>query len=315
MAEYEYVTSIDLNTAGRKALIEWLKANDAYTGHSRDGLDALRTHALATRRVIAATVAAAADATDAEVTAALVPSTRKAPKAGAIDRAVVDGLLDGTISDHPMKATLAAVSARQDEARAKAVPDPDTDPAWATDEVYPEGTDEPVVRCDRCGEPLTADHTEGTCTAPVVADDRAERLALAKAEHQALTAWNAAGQEGEKPATPNLDAMNEAFAAGTPLRSKRVRKQGAGRTTAPRRAQANEIARKGARGPGRRVDDTELTSYIAGVVAENPEARMEDELEFAYWVEQLAVSRKRFYAAWADVQADPECVRVAGGEQ
>jgi hypothetical protein len=281
----EYVTSIDLNTAGRKALIEWLKANDAYTGHSRDGLDALRTHALATRRVIAATVAAKADATDAEVTAALVPSTRKAPKAGAIDRAVVDGLLDGTISDHPMKATLAAVSARQDEARAKAVPDPDTDPAWAV------------------------------AAEPAVIEDRAERLAKAKAEHQALTAWNAAGQEGEKPATPNLDAMNEAFAAGTPLRSKRVRKQGAGRTTAPRRAQANEIARKGARGPGRRVDDTELTSYIAGVVAENPEARMEDELEFAYWVEQLAVSRKRFYAAWADVQADPECVAVAGGEQ
>jgi hypothetical protein len=270
----EYVTSIDLNTAGRKALIEWLKANDAYTGHSRDGLDALRTHALATRDAIAAR------------------------------------------SAHPMKTTLAAVSARQDEARAKQVPDPDTDPAWATDEVYPEGADEPVVRCDRCGEPLTGDHTEGTCTAPVVADDRAERLALAKSEHQALTTWVAAGSpEGDRPATPNLDAMNEAFAAGTPLRSKRVRKQGAGRTTAPRRAQANEIARKGARGPGRRVDDTELTSYIAGVVAENPGARMEDELEFAYWVEQLAVSRKRFYAAWADVQADPECVAVAGGEQ
>ena len=49
---------INLNTAARKELIEFLKANNAYAGHSRDGLEALRTHALATARVIDATVAA-----------------------------------------------------------------------------------------------------------------------------------------------------------------------------------------------------------------------------------------------------------------
>jgi hypothetical protein len=44
--------------------------------------------------------------------------------------------------------------------------------------------------------------------APAVADNRADRLFQAKAEHKALAAWRNDGEQGDPPATPNLDAVN-----------------------------------------------------------------------------------------------------------
>ena len=260
--------TLNLNTAGRKALIEYLKANNAYTGHSRDGLDALRTHALATARVIDATVAAAQGATDTELTETLVPATaqRELPE----------------------------------QAHAP-VPDPDTDPAWAGAQVFA-ALDEALAT------------GLGTMpAAPQASDDRMERLTLAKAEHQALQAWVAGGKDGERPATPNLDAMNDDYAAGT--RSTRKAGKGAGRQVAPRRAEANAIAAKGKRGAGRRVTDAELNLHIATVMAEHPEATRNDELEYAYWVAGLAVTRSRWGAAWAYVEAaGHQAVTDAKGE-
>lgn len=43
---------------------------------------------------------------------------------------------------------------------------------------------------------------------PAAAEDRATRLNLAKAEGKALKAWTADGEQGTRPATPNLDAIN-----------------------------------------------------------------------------------------------------------
>lgn len=62
---------------------------------------------------------------------------------------------------------------------------------------------------------------------PVVTDtaaeDRLERNRLARVEHAALREWYQAGAKGERPATPNLDALNLAYAAGPPAPSVRQR--------------------------------------------------------------------------------------------
>ena len=57
--------------------------------------------------------------------------------------------------------------------------------------------------------------------APELAPEGPERLAAAKAEHKAAAAAKRAGRK--LPATPNLDALNEANAAGRP-KAKRERK-------------------------------------------------------------------------------------------
>lgn len=50
--------------------------------------------------------------------------------------------------------------------------------------------------------------------AQAAATNRAERLALAKAEHATLQAWIKDGEKPPRPATPNLDAVNAEHAAG-----------------------------------------------------------------------------------------------------
>lgn len=54
--------------------------------------------------------------------------------------------------------------------------------------------------------------------------DPIKRLAAAKAEHAKLKAWIASGEKPPRPATPNLDALNEAYAAngGQARRGKRT---------------------------------------------------------------------------------------------
>lgn len=48
---------------------------------------------------------------------------------------------------------------------------------------------------------------------PAAATDRSERLALARAEHRILKEWVSKGEKPPRPATPNLDAINEEFSA------------------------------------------------------------------------------------------------------
>jgi hypothetical protein len=128
-------------------------------------------------------------------------------------------------------------------------------------------------------------------------------VTAARDESRALKAWVQAGREGDAPDTPNLDALNRAHAAGTNGKAKRQvggKATGTRRSTSERRALANQASKDcgGKRGAGTKVTEDELISYIAQVRIDHPESRMEDELEVAYWVEKLAVSRKRFYAAW-----------------
>lgn len=77
-------------------------------------------------------------------------------------------------------------------------------------------------------------------------------------------------------------------------------------TRGPRGVQARKEAdRLGKRGPGRKVTDAELIEYAAKVRKAHPETNASDELEYAYWIEKLAISSwTRWEKAWE--AADPK---------
>lgn len=53
------------------------------------------------------------------------------------------------------------------------------------------------------------------------AADRVARLMAAKTEHAALTAWSKSGSKGKRPATPNLDAINQQHQSGVKMTSRK----------------------------------------------------------------------------------------------
>lgn len=128
------------------------------------------------------------------------------------------------------------------------------------------------------------------------------RLQAAKAEYKALKEWAASGATPPRPATPNLDALNADHAAyGEQGRTNRRAEAAAARSQRSSRgatAIAEKKARQNKRGPGRKITADELAAYVRDVRAKHPEATMSDELEYAYWIEKLAVSRGSFAAAW-----------------
>lgn len=156
-----------------------------------------------------------------------------------------------------------------------------------------------------------AEAAAGTAPEPTPepeADAPAYDTLAARDEHRALTAWTKGGQQGERPSTANLDAMNAAHAAGAP-RPKTGRKASAGKPrTSERRAAANrvqkEIGFEGRKAAGVvKWTDEELATWMRQVAEANPGTRREDELEQCYWIERVAVSRSRFYRVWGETFA------------
>lgn len=66
---------------------------------------------------------------------------------------------------------------------------------------------------------------------------------LADAEWKALKDWRANGMQGDKPETPNLDAMNAAHASGTPKKAKRSTGTGRGRGPKHSDAELKDLVR------------------------------------------------------------------------
>lgn len=137
---------------------------------------------------------------------------------------------------------------------------------------------------------------------------RVERTALAEAEWTQLRAWRTSDLvgRGPRPCTPNLDALN-ADNAGAQQGSRQ--RTTAARTSTPRPAASPAYAaamaakKAGKRGAGTKVTDAELVAYIAQARQERPDATGNQELEVAYWVAKLAITRSRWNAAWAEVVA------------
>lgn len=135
--------------------------------------------------------------------------------------------------------------------------------------------------------------------------DPRQRAELAKAEWKALQAWAKAGEQPPRPATPNLDALNAEYAAGVTAEQRRRQPKGATTTRTTTRThrdarytEALTAKKAGGRGAGKAVTDAELDAYVAKVLAADPDAVRNEQLEVAYWLERFAISRPRWNAAW-----------------
>lgn len=169
----------------------------------------------------------------------------------------------------------------------------------------------PAGYCCECGTQVA----EPGGTEPLaVADNPVVRYTLAKAEHALLQQWIKDGSRPPKPATPNLDVVEaEHAAAGGKPKGKAQRTAGAPRAAANRDAtyaQALEAKRAGAdkRGKGTKVTDAELAEVIAKAKADRPANTASQELEVAYWLGGLAVSRGRWMAAWGAAAPSQQAV-------
>lgn len=191
--------------------------------------------------------------------------------------------------------------------RPLAQPEAPADPAMTP---VPDPTPEAVLAVSQflAGQ-ITAEQATAvvrTPAQPETESDTGYDPVLAAAEHRALTAWIKGGKQGDRPDTTNLDRLNAAHAAGRPRSGRKPSGSKAPkRVTSERRAKANALkaAANNKRGAGTKISEDELVAYVRKVRADHPTSSREDELEVAYWVEQLAVSRQRFYNAWAAASA------------
>lgn len=166
----------------------------------------------------------------------------------------------------------------------------------------PEETADQLV----ANQPIPDDVDEMIASAPSYRPptraERVDRLNAADVERKAVREWEQGGEQGPRPETLNLDSIKadkdrpaeERIAASRALRTTR------GERGTEARAEAK---RAGKRGKGRKVTADELDAYVAGVRSEHPESSQSDELEYAYWIEKLAVSRPTWNAAWERVTA------------
>lgn len=67
-------------------------------------------------------------------------------------------------------------------------------------------------------------------------------------------------------------------------------------------ARAIKVASQGKRGPGTKLDPAEFATYVRNIRIANPAEPCNACMEFAYWVDKLAFSRKTWEAAWAAAQ-------------
>lgn len=274
----------------RKACVLYMQNAGIYSGHSRDGLPELQALVAEHQRQRASATLAANTHRDAR-------DQREANLAAGIG-AVLAGANPEAVADAMVADAAEREQADADRNQAAA----DADAARELAEV--QGTDaEP--RDPACADLLPADHA-------------GERLALAQAEWAQLKAWRVSDLvgRGPRPCTPNLDAVNAEHnghrgavptADGSP--APRAARSG---TPTPR---ANHTARytqalavKAAnpkRGAGTKVTDAELAAYVATVREQHPGAVRNQELEVAYYVAGLAVTRARWAAAWQAAELVP----------
>lgn len=155
-------------------------------------------------------------------------------------------------------------------------------------------------------EPVGSKPTGAEIDAHRASKDRVERTALAKAEAKALQAWEKGGQQGDRPATPNLDAVQAQYANGG-AKAAKAEPTARGRRgpsyASPEYAKAMEAKKAGKRGAGRKVTDDELADHVRKVRATHPDWQRNEALEIAYWLDGLALTRARWNQAWEATEA------------
>jgi hypothetical protein len=81
-----------------------------------------------------------------------------------------------------------------------------------------------------------------------------------------------------------------------------------------RAAYAKKRGMGGRRGPGRELTDDGLRAYIETVKREHPGAHVIDEQQYAYWIEGIAFSGRRFRRLWDDVPANAAGLNLAADD-
>jgi hypothetical protein len=119
----------------------------------------------------------------------------------------------------------------------------------------------------------------------------------ARDEWNAIKAWRANGEQGEAPATPNLDAMNKAHAAGRP-RKKAKKSKGTSRPTSVLSPKVKAARDSGKRGKGTPMTADELVDYVVKQRRQYPEETSYNLKEYSWWVEGNAHGLKRWNDAW-----------------
>lgn len=123
----------------------------------------------------------------------------------------------------------------------------------------------------------------------------AEKLPRAKAEPEFKAGMTAEQlRDAQKAAKP---ASRKPAAEGTRA------PKAAHRGRYPEALKAKAAAKNKRGGKGLPISEPSLAEYITGVLAADPEAVCSQELEVAYWLENLALSRGRWNAAWQAVAA------------
>lgn len=128
------------------------------------------------------------------------------------------------------------------------------------------------------------------------------RNKAARAEHKALQAWKDSGEQGQRPSTANLEAVQADSEAGKTA-SQRVngsKAKGTPRVRSERATQAAEAKAKanGKRGKGVKYSDEQVAVYLAAVLAEHPDTVHGTERQFFYWVLGGSYPRDKFAAAF-----------------
>lgn len=146
----------------------------------------------------------------------------------------------------------------------------------------------------------TSEFVAATCCKPILAPPappKVRSLAEARANQHAAKAADNKASVGKLNDVEDefVDKMHKAIAKVTsPDRPKRAERS-------PEYAKAVEAKKAGKRGKGKTLTDDELDAYIRKAHEARPAAFSAEQLEIAYWVDGIALSRARWVAAWARV--------------
>jgi hypothetical protein len=137
------------------------------------------------------------------------------------------------------------------------------------------------------------------------ADSKLARNKAAREEDAALKIWIKEGGGCARPATPNLEAVQAEYAGTTPKAKVGTAKKSSrpARTERHQRLCDTRRTAKIAKGTRRKMTDDELAAYVAEVRTNHPDSPEAIEREYAYWVEQIALSVARFTKAWEAFEA------------
>lgn len=130
-----------------------------------------------------------------------------------------------------------------------------------------------------------------------------EKVDKRESEVEAAERVIAEARAGKSPIKVHAHEVKRQVEAERAAKGEKKRPGRSLRSADARYAEAISEKRKGGRGKGRKVTDEELAHFIQETLIQHPDTTPTVELEIAYWVEHLSISRPRWNAAWEKASA------------